>query len=315
MQTLLTRHFQLSEKSSHIHWSNMGVLETDLDIDDGHLEEESSDADSEEDEEGEDSDSVAPDDDFDIEAEPEGTGEGNDDEDSDNSDNGDSDEKDDGEEADNDESGDEEEDGNAGWADAMAKVLAMGKRSDKPVSVLSKAKKDNVKRSKPATDSNEKTDGASDSDEEEVPEKKLEPLAVRKAKKKELDSIGRSLPNVLDRNAEKALSRTATRGVVQLFNAVRDHQKDMKTKLKEAGGSFRKQEKVYKNLDKNSFVQMLTGKPISKPSGEPLKKKAKTEIKDEEEKNADQSTWSILRDDYMLGAKLKDWDKDSDDEK
>merc|ERR1711915_706057 len=97
------------------------------------------------------------------------------------------------------ENDEEDEEGNAGWADAMAKVLAMGKRSDKPVSVLSKAKKDNVKRSKPATDSNEKTDGASDSDEEEVPEKKLEPLAVRKAKKKELDSIGRSLPNVLDR--------------------------------------------------------------------------------------------------------------------
>ena len=46
-----------------------------------------------------------------------------------------------------------------------------------------------------------------------------------------------------------------------------------------------------------------------------LTKEEPIEIKDEEEKNADQSTWSILRDDYMLGAKLKDWDKDSDDEK
>ena len=35
-----------------------------------------------------------------------------------------------------------------------------------------------------------------------------------------------------------------SRGVVQLFNAVREQQKDMKSQLKQAGGSFRKQEKV-----------------------------------------------------------------------
>ena len=195
----------------------------------------------------------------------------------------------------------EEEEGNTGWADAMAKVLAMGKNSDKPVSVLSKAKKDNVKKKV-----GELVEG------ENGEQKVLEPLAVRKARKKEIDSIGRVMPSVLERNTEKALSRTATRGVVQLFNAVRDHQKDMKVKLKEAGGSFRKQEKVYKSLDKSSFVEMLTGKKMSKSSDEPSSKKAKIEVKDEEP--TEKSTWSILRDDYMLGAKLKDWDKESDGE-
>ena len=34
------------------------------------------------------------------------------------------------------------------------------------------------------------------------------------------------------------------RGVVQLFNAVREQQKDMKSQPRQAGGSFRKQEKV-----------------------------------------------------------------------
>ena len=196
----------------------------------------------------------------------------------------------------------EDEDGNTGWADAMHKVLAMGKNSEKPVSVLSKAKKDNVK-----SKSGDTVVG------EDGKEKIFEPLAVRKARKKEIDMIGRTMPNVLERNAEKALSRIATRGVVQLFNAVKDHQKDMKVKLKEAGGSFRKQEKVYKNLDKNSFVEMLTGKKMSKSSSEgPSSKKAKIEVKDEEP--SENSTWSILRDDYMLGAKLKDWDKESDGE-
>ena len=184
----------------------------------------------------------------------------------------------------------------------MHKVLAMGKNSEKPVSVLSKAKKDNVK-----TKAGETVVG------EDGVEKVFEPLAVRKARKKEIDMIGRVMPNVLERNAEKALSRIATKGVVQLFNAVRDHQKDMKVKLKEAGGSFRKQEKVYKSLDKGSFVEMLTGKKMSKSAAEgPSSKKAKIEVKDEEP--SENSTWSILRDDYMLGAKLKDWDKESDGE-
>merc|ERR1719423_243410 len=187
-------------------------------------------------------------------------------------------------------------------------MLAMGKNSDKPVSILSKAKKDNVKRKKVPGD---KKDGDS-SNEDQDEEQKLEPLAVRKAKKKEIDSIGRSFPNVLERNAEKTLSKIATRGVVTFFNTVREHQKDMKTKLKEAGGSIRKQEKVYKNLDKNSFFQMLTGKSVSQ--SEPSAKKVKIDVKDEENEDADKPSWNILRDDYMLGVKMKDWDKESDEE-
>jgi len=203
---------------------------------------------------------------------------------------------------------DAEDEGNVGWADAMAKVLAMGKNSDKPVSVLSKAKKDNVKKKTVKTGDNAGSDG----EEDEEVEKKYEPLALRKARKREVDSIGRKIPDVLDRNAEKVLAKIATRGVVQLFNAVREQQKDIKSKLKEAGGSFRKQEKVFKNIDKNSFVEILTGKSISKPLGEPVAKKPKTEVKDENEEN--QSTWNILRDDFMLGAKMRDWDKESDGE-
>merc|ERR1719318_1801425 len=203
---------------------------------------------------------------------------------------------------------DAEDEGNVGWADAMAKVLAMGKNSDKPVSVLSKAKKDNVKKKTVKTGDNAGSDG----EEDDEVEKKYEPLALRKARKREVDSIGRKIPDVLDRNAEKALAKIATRGVVQLFNAVREQQKDIKSKLKEAGGSFRKQEKVFKNIDKNSFVEILTGKSISKPLGEPVAKKPKTEVKDENEEN--QSSWNILRDDFMLGAKMRDWDKESDGE-
>jgi len=204
------------------------------------------------------------------------------------------------------ETDEEDEEGNVGWADAMKKVLAMGKNSDKTVSVLSKAKKDNTKKK------TVKAGGESiGSDGEEV-EKKFEPLALRKARKREIDSIGRKMPDVLERNAEKAFAKIATRGVVQLFNAVREQQKDIKSQLKEAGGSFRKQEKVFKNIDKNSFVELLTGKSMPKPSSEPQAKKPKTEMKEENDEN--QSSWNILRDDFMLGAKMRDWDKESDGE-
>jgi len=205
------------------------------------------------------------------------------------------------EEEGDDEASDEDEvdeEGNTGWADAMAKVLAMGKNSEKPVGVLSKAKKDNAK-------------------QKDSEGKVLEPLALRKARKRELDSIGRSMPNPLQRNAERTLTKIATRGVVQLFNAVREQQKDMKSQLKQAGGSFRKQEKVLKTINKENFINMLSGKATVR-SEEPAEKRSRVEreVEEEEEemeeKEEKQSSWSILRDDFMLGAKLKDWDQESD---
>ena len=59
-----------------------------------------------------------------------------------------------------------------------------------------------------------------------------------------MDTICRIKPTVLDKNREKFYSKLATKGVVQLFNAVRDHQKNVKTKLGEVGKSTRKREEV-----------------------------------------------------------------------
>jgi len=63
----------------------------------------------------------------------------------------------------------------------------------------------------------------------------------------EKDMVGRRKPDPLDRNRERLLSKVATKGVVQLFNAVREHQKSLKTQLKDAGKSTKKREKVIKN--------------------------------------------------------------------
>ena len=204
------------------------------------------------------------------------------------------------------------DDGNTGWADAMAKVLAMGKNTDKPVSVLSKAKKDNVGKSKTKPvqkETLETNEASSDSDaEEDVPEPHV-PISVRRAKKREIDAVCRVKPDITKRGSERSLAKIATRGVVQLFNAVREQQKSVKVKLKEAGNS-RNREKILKNLDKDGFLAVLEGK---RPTEGPVNKRPKVELKEEDDEQ-DVSTWSALKEDFMLGAKLKDWDKESDTE-
>ena len=201
----------------------------------------------------------------------------------------------DDENAEDSENENEENEQMSGWADAMAKVLSTGKNSKSTAPLLlSKAKKDSV------------------TDPKDQDSKPREKASVRRLKKKELEEVGRKRPNIVkDRLKEKRLSKVATRGVVQLFNAVREQQKTLKTQLNKAGGSTFKRDKVYQNLNKESFLEVLTGKKNSKINGEQKVNgdvKPKLEIKSEDQ----EGSWSVLKDDYMMGAKLKDWDKDSD---
>lgn len=55
------------------------------------------------------------------------------------------------------------------------------------------------------------------------------------------------------------------RGVVQLFNAVRQQQMQINKKLTEAGPLERKREQVYKSIDKNAFLDILMGGSKSVP--------------------------------------------------
>ena len=106
-----------------------------------------------------------------------------------------------------------------------------------------------------------------------------------------------------------------------MFNAVRDQQRDLKSQLNAVGQSTRKREQVYKSIDKEGFLDVLSrNKGVSSAAAgksfadqQPSRKKAKvaaTKVEDEEEA----SSWSVIKDDYMLGAKMKDWDKESDTE-
>merc|ERR1712223_2039938 len=140
------------------------------------------------------------------------------------------------------------EDEKSGWADAMAKVLNMGKNTaqtepNKPL-FLSKAIKENDENNVEETSTDQKVQIKA---------------SIRRAQKKEMEEKGRCKPDITkDRGKEKMLCKLATKGVVQLFNAVREQQKTIKTQLNTAGGSVRKREKVYKNMDRQTFLNVLT---------------------------------------------------------
>jgi hypothetical protein len=200
--------------------------------------------------------------------------------------------------------------GNTGWADAMAKILHKQQPVGKSL-IMSKGKTDaEILSSKKKKEqlSNFEIVGDGGTVKEEVMESKhkaTENIHDKNLNKKnEWEKMGRVKPTVTERAKERALMRIATRGVVHLFNAVKQQQKTIENKLKDAGGSERKREKVMKSVSKSSFLDMLKGTARSIPLAAEVKE-FKPEVKDESSK----PTWNVLRDDFMMGAKLKDWDK------
>ncbi|XP_055275861.1 RRP15-like protein [Moschus berezovskii] len=179
---------------------------------------------------------------------------------------------------------------NAGWADAMARVLSKKIPESRPTILV---------RNKELEKEKEKL--------------KQERLEKRKQldKKREWEMMCRVKPDVVkDKETERNLQRIATRGVVQLFNAVQKHQKNVDEKVKEAGGSIRKRAKLISSVSKKDFISVLRGMDGSaseKNSAGKNSKAKQTEVKSEEGPG-----WTILRDDFMMGASMKDWDKESD---
>ena len=63
-------------------------------------------------------------------------------------------------------------------------------------------------------------------------------------------------PNILDTPRERKFQHLATKGVVQLFNAVNKEQKNMEKKLKTAKTEAKKSSLI-KSFDKRGFIDML----------------------------------------------------------
>lgn len=62
---------------------------------------------------------------------------------------------------------------------------------------------------------------------------------------------------------------------MQLFNAVKEHQKSLEKNLQEAGPMEHKKERVLKSLDKRAFLDALMGPTKSQPVSNLIPKEIK----------------------------------------
>jgi len=160
-----------------------------------------------------------------------------------------------------------------GWSDAISKILA--RQVQGGFTFLCKAKHD-------------------EDDEEMTKEQIVEQRKKRKQKRK-WEEMARVKPTALDRNYESSLRKIATKGIIQLFNAVQMQRKDTNTQLKKAK-TVGKKEKVMKGVTKETFMEML---------------ESETSARKDEEKEKKQPEW--IRDDFMKPGKMQDWDKDDEE--
>ncbi|KAK3603063.1 hypothetical protein CHS0354_015756 [Potamilus streckersoni] len=190
-----------------------------------------------------------------------------------------------------------------GLAEVMSMILHRKVPQHKQI-ILSRGQTDREIRRK--IQQREKTaKGKTDENEEESDQ-----LASRE-KKRLWEEMGRVKPDPLEREMEKRLQRIATRGVVQLFNAVRKQQKLLDEKMAEVGPSERKKSRVFEGMTHGKFMDLLKGTTV-KPS-ENTNKTDKTKPSNDScgSSTDDSKKWSILREDFMMGdGKMKDWDKE-----
>ncbi len=120
------------------------------------------------------------------------------------------------------------------------------------------------------------------------------------------------------------------RGVVQLFNAVSLQQKTIKNKLREARRSEFKKDKVLnktkeifdRSLEKSKGLGKQAEHNSSSDDDDDVEIKEELEnfvptssvtiIRKGKENGSKKPVWQALHDDYMLDAKMKDWDQDSE---
>ncbi|XP_038072357.1 RRP15-like protein [Patiria miniata] len=173
----------------------------------------------------------------------------------------------------------------AGWADVMAKILHRDTPAEMGSAVLAKSKD---------------YEKAKRQEQEEDAERRKE-----KETRNQWEQLGRAKPRVTDKEVERKLQRIATRGVVQLFNAVKKQQKKFGEKL-DTAHSERRRAEVKSSVSKGEFLDLLKATPVI--SNKNVSKNNQGEDKTGSKKPA----WSVLQDDFMMGATMKDWDKQSD---
>lgn len=201
------------------------------------------------------------------------------------------------------------------WMESVSQVLEEARPIHKNTVVLSRVKKSTKKKVPQKVSLGFEIEG----EKEEVVKK--DPLVQEKLKaakenrlqqrrKFEIFKTLRVKPDVRDRNRELTLKRVATKGVVQLFNAVLTQQKTLQKQVA-AEKIDSKREDIMNNIDKKSFLNVLMGNAKSVLVDNPVKKEK------EEKGDADvASTWSVLKDNFLQGISKKNtnWDAMDDDD-
>lgn len=148
---------------------------------------------------------------------------------------------------------------------------------------------------------------------------------LQKKRKFEIFKTLRVQPDVRDRNREMTLKKVATRGVVQLFNAVQTQQKSLKKQV-DAEKIDSKREDILNNINKKNFLNVLMGSAKSVLIDNPVKKEKKEEDTDSDDDNVamptkrahKESTWNVLKDNFVgnpkKGAAWNEDDSDDEDE-
>lgn len=189
-----------------------------------------------------------------------------------------------------------------GFANAFAKVMKQEKPKNKKNVFLSKFKKLNDQLDEKAAKLDFEIDGEI---KEEKPIKTDLDLAIDMKLNEKRNKILalRMKPSLMDREREKAFKKIATKGVVQLFNAVRVQQKDLAKQLDEVGPLDHRKDAVLNNINKKKFLDVLMGGNRAK--SELVDNPVKDEIKNESDDDADytetdrpdasNSQWNVLR--------------------
>lgn len=142
---------------------------------------------------------------------------------------------------------------------------------------------------------------------------------LNKKRKFELLKTLRVKPDVRDRNRELTLKKVATKGVVQLFNAVQTQQLSLKKQV-QAEKIDSKREDILNNINKKNFLNVLMGSAKSVLIDNPVKKEKQEDDDDDSDsgpakKSTKESTWNVLKDTFVNApAKGSAWDEDDSDQ-
>ncbi|KAJ3118051.1 pre-60S ribosomal particles component [Nowakowskiella sp. JEL0407] len=146
--------------------------------------------------------------------------------------------------------------------------------------------------------------------EQKIDSQKLDEKAKKliSSQKKKRHADGKVLPDITRMDYEKKLRKVATRGVVQLFNAIRIAQKVTAPTEEKIMAPTAVAEKD--RLTKNVFLKVLKGSDEKKEDKNEQKKKTE---KAKEGGGGDGETVSWLKQDYMTKPATSHWDEGDDD--